>query len=125
MTVTCNTLPPDVSADEFNTYSVNVGAEISKEFPSSEFTWGGPSSIYTFSFNVISVENVRTLLTSLPDKSNTDVLGFDSKLLQMVAPLIAPVLTRLFDLSLTTGIVLDDWKTELFQCIKAKVLAKI
>ena len=50
------------------------------------------------------------LLIKLDSESNRDVLGFDSKLLKLCAGTLAPFLSRLFNLSFSTGTVLDDWK---------------
>ena len=49
-------------------------------------------------------------LFALENTSNNDVLGFDSKLLFLGAEIIAPILTKFYNASLTNKIVISDWK---------------
>ena len=49
-------------------------------------------------------------LFALGNTSNNDVFGFDSKLLFLGAEIIAPILTKLYNASLTNNIVISDWK---------------
>ena len=49
-------------------------------------------------------------LFALGNTSNNDVLGFDSKLLFLGAEIIAPILTKFYNASLTNKIVISDWK---------------
>ena len=49
-------------------------------------------------------------LFALGNTSNNDVLGFDSKLQFLGAEIIAPILTKFYNASLTNKIVISDWK---------------
>ena len=104
-------VPLELSSDEFNHFFTNIGSEINKTFTSNELYWRGPESIYSFKFNSISEDDLLQLLQKLPSKSNNDVIGLDSKLLNLAAHVICSPLCRIFNLSLKDGIVLEDWKT--------------
>ena len=47
---------------------------------------------------------------NLPSSNNIDVLGFDSLLLNLSSDVICSSLTVLFNMSLNTGQIADDWK---------------
>ena len=49
-------------------------------------------------------------LFALGNTSNNDILGFDSKLLFLGTEIIAPILTKFYNASLTNKIVISDWK---------------
>ena len=57
-----------------------------------------------------SSEDVHHLLTSLPPKTASGPNGISSQMLKMSASSIAPHLSALFNLSLSTGSVPTDWK---------------
>ena len=57
-----------------------------------------------------SSEDVHQLLTSLPSKTASGPDGISSQMLKMSASSIAPHLSALFNLSLSTGSVPTDWK---------------
>ena len=59
---------------------------------------------------VVHIEAVRNQLFALGNTSNNDVLGFDSKLQFLGAEIIAPILTKFYNASLTNKIVISDWK---------------
>ena len=63
-----------------------------------------------FDFMNIHLEAVMKQLFALGNTSNNDVLGFDSKLLFLGAEIIAPILTKFYNASLTNKIVISDWK---------------
>ena len=46
----------------------------------------------------------------LGDVTNNDVLGFDSRMLILSADIIAPILTKLYNVSVETETVISDWK---------------
>ena len=60
----------------------------------------------TCDFNYIQLEAVMKQLSALGNTSNNDVLVFDSKLLFLGAEIIAPILTNLYNASLTNKIVI-------------------
>ena len=57
-----------------------------------------------------SSEDVHQLFTSLPSKTASGPDGISSQMLKMSASSIAPHLSALFNLSLSTGSVPTDWK---------------
>ena len=50
-------------------------------------------------------------LLHLSLKPKLDLFNFDNRLLRLSAPLISPILTHIFNLSLFHGTLPDDWKT--------------
>ena len=57
-----------------------------------------------------SSEDIHRLLTSLPQKTDSGPDGISSQMLKHTACAIAPQLSTLFNLSLSSGIVPTDWK---------------
>ena len=53
-------------------------------------------------------ENTLKMLQNLPSSNNIDVLGFDSLILNLACDIICSSL--LFNMSLNTGQIPDDWK---------------
>ena len=72
--------------------------------------WRGSNCTTRFNFNDIHIEAVTKQLFALGNTSNNDVFGFDSKLLFLGAEIIAPILTKVYNASLTNKIVISDWK---------------
>ena len=66
--------------------------------------------IHKFQFVDISPDDVLKFINSFDNESSTDVLGFESKLLKLSALVISPLLTRIFNSSLSHGDVPSDWK---------------
>ena len=58
---------------------------------------------------IVHIEAARKQPVALGNTSNNDVLGFDSRLLFLGAKIIAPILTKFYNDSLTK-IVISDWK---------------
>ena len=55
-------------------------------------------------------EETLKMLQNLPSSNNIDVIGFDSLLLNLSSDVICSSLTVLFNMSLNTGQIPDDWK---------------
>ena len=55
-------------------------------------------------------EDTLKMLQNLPSSNNIDVLEFDSLLLNLSSDVICSSLTVLFNMSLNTGQIPDDWK---------------
>ena len=104
-------VPIDLACDSMNNYFSNIGCELNAQFNNTPATWKGSSSIHTFHFDVITSESIMKYLLCLPNRSNNDILEFDSKLLKLSAQVIYPYLTCLFNLSLQQKLVPVDWKT--------------
>ena len=72
--------------------------------------WRGSNSTCCFTFTTIEQDSVKKHLLKLDDVTNNDVLGFDSRLLFLSADIIAPILTKLYNVSIETQRVISDWK---------------
>ena len=107
-----------IIAEFFNEYFVNIGpglaSEASKEFSDDELTSNNNQPDIqknsTFYFSQISVENVALTLRNLKSNKSTGQDKIPAKILQLSSDIIAPSLTHIFNLSLETGIYVDDWK---------------
>ena len=76
----------------------------------SEFFWRGSNSTCCFNFTAIEQDSVKKHLLRLDGVTNNDVLGFDSRLLFLSADIIAPILTKFYNVSIETQSVISDWK---------------
>ena len=105
-----NSIPPEMNADSFNEYFSTIGLSLAKQHADMGIQWKNPDTLYDFKFASVTSENVKKKLKHLPSKSNLDILGFDTKLLHLAADYICESLSVLISLSLSTGLVPDDWK---------------
>ena len=106
-----NGMPSELQPDDINKYFAQMGDKLAASFTNTvEPLWKGSSSINDFSMSSISEGEVFEHLIRLPDKSKTDVLGLNSKLLRLPSKYIHKSLTFLFNHSLKVRIVPDDWK---------------
>ena len=103
----CNKL----SANDFNDFFSNIGREKTKNLPfNNSILWKGDDSIYQFKFAKIEESSVLQSLNLLSNRSSIDIIDFDRKLLRLASAVIARSLTDLYNMSLMTGIVPNDWK---------------
>ena len=63
-----------------------------------------------FSFENVLVENVLLTLRHLQTSKSTGLDIISAKMLKIAAHIIAPSQTDIFNLSLSTGIFINDWK---------------
>ena len=63
-----------------------------------------------FRFSNIPVENVALTLKNLKVSKSTGLDKIPAKVLKIASSIIAPSLTFIFNLSLSSGIFIDDWK---------------
>ena len=105
--------PQDISACDFNDHFSKIGATTAQALNVSdaEIPWRNPQCLSRFSFASIQCDTVLSALRKLGTDSDVDIHGFDAKLLSLSAPLIAPCLTIMFNMSLQLSQVLPDWKT--------------
>ena len=110
--INCKSIPKSMTADEFNSYFISVPADIHKTFKNDEdtFLWKGNKSIHTFNFHDINPDDLLNSLRSLKKSSGNDILGMDRKLIVTAAPYIVNSLCQIINMSLSNGIVHDDWK---------------
>ena len=104
-------------ANQLNDYFVNIGPslamEVEKNGPTTERpevgdSDGGPDTIFRFS--EISVDQVLNNLKQLIVSKSTGIDKIPAKVLKVSGNIIAPSLTKIFNLSLHTGIFVSDWK---------------
>ncbi len=104
-------------AEAFNEYFVNIGpnlaSEANDELPEEEMNNNyipNPQINAEFQFHQITVENVALALMNLKTNKSTGLDKIPAKVLKVTADIIAPSLSYIFNLSLETGIYVDDWK---------------
>ena len=109
--------PNKLTAVHFNQYFSSIGSTTISHLLTTDdndtenaIFWRGSNCTSRFDFNDIHLEAVMKQLFALGNTSNNDVLGFDSKLLFLGAEIIAPILTKFYNASLTNKIVISDWK---------------
>ena len=107
-------IPKNLNLDDLNTYFSTIGGKNITEMEHKKMKqgmpWKGQVSMHNFKIMEVQENDVTKLLAKLPDKPNLDILGLDSKLLRDSAHIIAPSLTKIFNLSITEGEVVADWK---------------
>ena len=108
-----------VVAESFNEYFINVGINIGTE---SEQFYEIPSDDQIpesrldhspnirFKFANINVSNVAMNLSNLKVSKATGMDNLPAKILKISSYLIAPSLTAIFNMSLKSGIYIDEWK---------------
>ncbi len=65
----------------------------------------------SFNIPLVDYEYVLKELLSLEDGKAVGIDGLPQRLLRLAAPAIAASLTRIFNMSITSGIFPDEWKT--------------
>ena len=56
------------------------------------------------------MNSVLKELLDLPMKTGLDIIDMDHKLLRLSSPIISPIITHIFNLSLAQGMLPTDWK---------------
>ena len=103
-------------SNHFNSFFVNIGKELAAKIPSCTESAIDylklflPNNTHKFELKSVTIEEILKMLLSLSEDKATGLDGYQSKLLKMCAPSISPSLTYLFNMSLTTGQIPDDWK---------------
>jgi hypothetical protein len=107
--------PQDI-ANEFNSFFVTAGKNISDSVPLSNRT---PESYFPhtdepppeFNLGNINAQHVRDIVKSFSSKQSADIDGLSLKLLKFVSNEVCIPLAHIFDLSFTTGIFPSKLKT--------------
>ncbi len=86
-----------------------MGTKISDTFKKDPLKWKNPECIHKFKLEYISEDKILKHLLNLKE-SNLDVLTFDVKLLHISANVIYKSLTKLINMSISTGQIPEDWK---------------
>ena len=101
---------PNIDINSFNEYFSTIGERLTKPFVDPSFPVFNLDVPSTFEFLELNSEFVFKELNKLPLTSKLDLHNFDCKLLRIDAPLLAPLITHIFNLSLCSGIVPIDCK---------------
>ena len=103
---------PTLVANTFNEYFTNIGVKLSAHLQ-SELADTVPTKLTEnmFKMPVISTDYILTQLMKMPNGKATGLDGLSVRLLKTGASIIAPFLTNLFNLSLQTGIVPNEFKS--------------
>ena len=106
-----NAVPPSLTCDKFNEYFANIGSNLTGSLLNpGELTRRNSPCIYSFSLNTIEEACVMKQLKSLPSDNHLDVLDMETRLLNCGASLLAPCVTALFNRSLFSSTLPEDWK---------------
>ena len=106
-------IPPDLTADQFNNYFIKIGQKLGAKFDKESLPdWHEtiPTPSDPFTITQLSITSVSKEIRKLPDRSNQDLLEMDSKLLRISFNVISPFITHLFNLSIKSGSIPEDWK---------------
>ena len=101
--------PNKLTAVHFKKYFSSIQYLLTTDDNNTEnaIFWRGSNFTSRLTFNDIHLEAVSKQLFALGNTSNNDVLGFDSKLLFLGAEIIAPIVTKFYNASLTNKIVIS------------------
>ena len=105
----------EIISEAFNEFFINIepklAAESTKESSNNVKTYmKNISNIPPFRFCNIAVENVLLTLKPLKVSKSTGLDKIPAKMLNIASDIIAPSLTFIYNLSLSTGIFVDEWK---------------
>ena len=101
----------ETDPEVFNNYFSTIGERLTSNFGQLELpNFEVNSELPGLSFVVTNSNDILKELLKLPLKPEMDFLNFDNKLLRISSPLIAPLLAHIFNLSLCSGIIPDDFK---------------
>jgi len=103
-------------SNHFNTFFVNIGTNLASGI--SHCTVSAvdylkmylPAITAEFKLKPVKSDEVLKMLIALSDNKATGLDGYQSKLLKICAQSISPSLTYLYNMSLSTGDIPDDWK---------------
>ena len=104
--------PKELTANNFNDYFSQIGQQVISRIKktSNDIPWKGPKAPTKFKFNIIENDTIIKTISKLDKDSNTDVLGFDAKLLNLSNAIITPILCKMFNASILSCIMPEDWK---------------
>ena len=93
-------------------FFINIGQQISNSFIKEPLRWKNPKCLYEFKFTEVLEEDVLKYLRqlSININSNLDIIDIDCQLLNIASTHISKNLTTIFNFSLKTDFVFDDWK---------------
>ena len=111
---TKDTAAADISAQDFNDYFSTIGHTVVNNDVSrnddEQLKWKNPPCVHTFKFKNCSVTDVSIYIKTLGWDTNTDVLGFDSRLIRLSCNVISPFIVMILNASLSSAKLPSDWK---------------
>ena len=105
-----STISSDLTSFDLNDHFASVGTSLSEKFDTQLPDWKLPYCIHSLHLEYVPPEHVSKKSGTLGNRSNTDILGIDSKLLYISRFIISNSLSSLYNLSLSTCHVPADWK---------------
>ena len=99
-----------LDSNDFNNFFSSVGERLTQHFDELKLPVLNFNTEHTFEFIEININDILQELLRLPNRNKSDILNFDSSLLRLASPIIAPMLCHIFNLSLYSGVVPSDWK---------------
>ena len=105
------TSPKDIAL-ELNNHFSSIGISLASVVPETSCNYQDfllPTN-HKFCLTPTSIEEVSKLLEALPTRKATGLDNISSRLLKEATPVIAPSLTNIINLSLSTGVFPDKWK---------------
>ena len=104
-------------AETFNEFFVNIGTTLASEieYESMNVNSGNSANYYQnprqdLNFSEIHPDEVIHQLANLKISKSTGIDNIPAKALKIAANIIGPSLTWIFNLSIKTGIYVDEWK---------------
>ena len=108
-------------SESINNYFINIGPQLANETSSYEESdnelnkenvsiLDSLSQNTSFHFCRIEIHNVYSILRNLKANKSTGLVKVPAKILKLFAEIIAPSLTYIFNLSLLSGIYINEWK---------------
>ena len=101
-------------AKSFNNFFVNIGTKLASEIndlPHEESTNNlSPTVESIFKFNEISTLEIISEIRNLKASKSTGIDNIPAKVLKPSADIIGPSIAKIFNISLKSGIFVDEWK---------------
>ena len=104
--------PNHISPESFNDYFSSIGTKlhVAESMDNVQYSSSQPRAIYSFELHPKSVDFIFKQWLLIKERNNCDVLNINSKLLRLGAGAIAPSLTVIFNISISSGDLPADWK---------------
>ncbi|CAB4005710.1 Hypothetical predicted protein [Paramuricea clavata] len=108
-----------LKAEAFNDFFVNIGVNLANEiendslctnFPDDENYHSNYYSNINFKFSEIGMDDIICQLRNLKISKSTGIDNIPAIALKLSAEVIGPSLTWIYNLSIETGIYVDEWK---------------
>ena len=102
----------ELKSNGFNNFFANVGPNLAKKFKNTNnYTLYLPEHNYIKTkFRKITVKELDKIISSIKPKTSFGHDGISNKIFKEIYPVILPHLLHIINLSLTTGIVPNEWK---------------